>query len=791
MPRPDYSLVRDHSSELGESLLNKFGDAERARVEVEQRWLDDLRQYRGQYTEAELKAMGDSRSRTYIKSTRLKVEAMTRMMLQMSLGVDDKSWTLEPSPNPEVSAEEEQGLIDRILEAKPDAGPEDFEKAVRSLAAVRARNMEREIQDQLDGGEANRKWSNLLRAAYRNANIYGTGCLKGPLVEERKATSWKQVQAIDPQTGQLTNKWMAQARMQLMPYVVSCDVWSLYPDPSAIHRSELQYIYERHIYTKPDLLALTKHPGFDAEKIREFVRSYPDGNAGTWKEHETQLQSMSTDAQSTPKRERRYEVLEFWGLIEAKQLQDCGCEIAPDDEDQDVWANVWLLGPCVIKAAVKPIKDVTIPYYFCYFDKDETSFWGNGISVLTRDTATAINACIRSALDNAALTSGPQIEVNLDLINSGEDVEGVYPNKVWVRGGDGQMVDPSAPALRVYEIPHNLGQVMPLLQTFERLNDEISGVPSSDVGDISRLGKDQTATEASIRTQRSNTMIREQLLRANDDMVAPLIQALYAWNMQFNERADIKGDYQVKVRGVDGTQSKEMRAQQMVQFWAMAAQDPELRSGIKIPDLLSTIARNMEIPDSVLRSAEDMQGYQQQMMEQQAMMQGQMVMQQLQPILQQITQMLQQHEQALQQIGSEIGSITADQRPEIMLKAKAMEQEFSLKTAKLQEEVALEREKTAAQIELKRAEVEANLQLKREAEAVKLQASQEERAKREQETMAKKESEARERERPEPAPAPPPPPQVIVVPTPSGGQKRIKLERNNGQLVGATVVEEE
>ncbi len=719
MGKRDFSRIADQADTLGLRLLSRFEEAEKDRQEVEQRWIKALRMYRGKYDNDTLSNIDANRSRTFIRSGRIKVENLTRLELSIMLGNNDTSWTIEPTPNPDVSDQDWQGLVQRVMSVKPDAGPEDFEAAVRALANIRARNMSREIRDQLDGNEK-RRWSDIMRRAMFSKNLYGTGVVKGPLVEEYESTSWKQGPlldeggnpAVNPQTGQPVMSWQPVREKKLRPYVEHTSLWGVYPDTSGKSLDEATFIFERHIYTKPELRTLGKREDFDASKIDAFLREYPEGNADTWKDYESSLNALSDDKKTGLKRARQYEVLEFWGLVRLGDIAECGCDVDDDsDLEEDVWAHCWILGPMVIKAAIQPLEGITLPYHFGYFDKDESSIWGQGLMDLTEDTQDMLNSGVRILLDNAAICAGPQIEANADFFDNGEDFENIYPFRMWVRGGNGMMADPNAPALRVYTIPPMTQDVLSIVQLAERFNDEISGVPSSDTGDIGRIGKDQTATEASIRTQRSNTMVREHILRWDDNVTRPVITDVYRWNMQFNDRSDIKGDFEIKARGTAGTQAKEIRAQQLVAFWQMVMSDPEARNMVKVDEVLRTIGQNMEIPDAILKDKEEYAAWQQKQMEQQAMMQGQMVMQQIGPVLQ-------AHEKAIQQIAQTMQKFMThgqsgaqgddSRRAELALKAQDSAQSHEIRRAELAlraDEGRTEKLKVAGQLETKKADL--------------------------------------------------------------------------------------
>jgi hypothetical protein len=85
------------------------------------------------------------------------------------------------------------------------------------------------------------------------------------------------------------------------------------------------------------------------------------------------------------------------------------------------FSNVWMLpNGEIIKAVLQPINGVTWPYHLYYFDKDETSIFGEGLSAIMRDDQDMLNAAVRMMLDNGALTAGPMVEIFPHLLNGTE-----------------------------------------------------------------------------------------------------------------------------------------------------------------------------------------------------------------------------------------------------------------------------------------------------------------------------------------------------------------------------------
>lgn len=692
------TITTENYDELGVKLAGDFETAKSNRKVVEDRWIEDLRQYKGEYKNT--KNFG-KRAKVFVKATRLKVETLSRLMMANMFGnANETSWSIQPSPSPDVSEQDWQAIVSRMIEAKPDAKPEDFEKACKALVEIRARNMTTEIQDQLDYNEE-RKWTELNRKCINSSLIYGTGILKGPLTESYMTTKWSQSEEIDPITGQIKSSWKAQREEKLRPYIEFIPVWDIYPSGYATDIKDSEAIFQRHIKSKQELRNLAKREDFDKSKILEYISAHPEGDASTFENYETQLNSLSADDEN-PKREKQYELIEFWGIIEKKYLQS----FVEGDVSEDMWCNVFMLGKSVVKIAIQPIDNVKLPYYFSYFDKDETSIWGTGLPYLTRDMQIMMNSSIRIMLDNAAISSGPQLEINMDLLNDGQDVEDVYPWKLWLRGGDGQMKDPNAPAIRAYEIPSTLQDVSKIFEISNLLLDDVSGVPKVDGGDEKVGQAASTASGLSMLMNRSNTMTREALLRYDDCVIRPIITNIYHWNMQFNDKPEIKGDYQIKARGIQSGMAKEFKVQSLMNFYGLVRQDPQLMSFLKLDEFIKEIATNNEISSTVLRDKEEADAWMQQQQQQAMQQQNQQIMSQLAPVLQ-------KQEQAIQTLAKNLQEIK--DRPDEQEGMSLMDQhQIQIEMEKLR----LEEERIQAEIALKEKEIEANIEIKRfEAES--------------------------------------------------------------------------
>jgi hypothetical protein len=219
---------------------------------------------------------------------------------------------------------------------------------------------------------------------------------------------------------------------------------------------------------------------------------------------------------------------------------------------------VWLLGNVPVKATL--FEGALDQYKVFYYEKDETSLFGEGLARVMRHSQIAIAAAARMVLDNAACVAGPQVEVNWSLMTPDTDINSFYPRKLWYREGKG--IDAQYPALRVYNIDSHVDELLKIVDAFKQFGDEETTLPTWMIG---QMVNNETAQATSGRMATITISIKD-VVKNFDTFTEKIIRDLYAWNMEFNPRTDIKGDYNVKARGVSSLVMKEIRMQALTQL---------------------------------------------------------------------------------------------------------------------------------------------------------------------------------------------------------------------------------
>lgn len=563
-------------TQISITLRAQFENEVRQRTMPENRWLKDLRQYKGLYEPDEWRRLSEekSRSRVFTRITRKKVRAFdSRMMDLLFPGGKSKNWSITATPEPssaltplaqKLLQEKKQEMLQEIAqqlsqenqippdqvmarlqqEGMPIEIPDSDRRQINKAAAKAAcERMESTISDQL----AEIKYKKICHQVIHSGNLYGVGIMKAPLAQMKIKPYWLFEQ----------DQWQHKTQELLVPFIEFVPVWSFYPDSSARYLEECEYMYQRHVMTKAEVAALASRPGFEDELISDYLREFPNGDCSprTW---ETLLDVSNRDdaGQKNDRTHKKYEVLEYWGTANDQQLQELGIN---EDPMRQIWICVWMLGDFVIKMGASPIDGINHIYHSYHFEDDETSFWSEGIPSIIRDDQTSLNAVNRAMMDNAAATVGAMYEVNTDLVSPREDVRNIRPNKVLLRSGDSRQ-----PAVRDIQVQSRISEFMAVRGMFEQQINN-STLPSYMQGG-SAGGAGRTASGLSMLMGSASMDIKDQVMLFDSGITAPVIKSLYHWNMTLNDDPYIKGDYDVIATGTSSLMAKEVLGQQLDQL---------------------------------------------------------------------------------------------------------------------------------------------------------------------------------------------------------------------------------
>ena len=165
---------------LGVKLARDFTDYEQDRRMAELQWTKNYRQYLGVYDPEIEGKLESNRSKAYPKLTRVKCVSMLSRLMNLMFPSGEKNWTIEASPVPNLEeADLAQVLAQVQQQAQGAITNEMIEQAVVDFATQRARNLEKEIEDQLTcaGGSKLLDYVMMGRKVMMSGMVDGKGVL--------------------------------------------------------------------------------------------------------------------------------------------------------------------------------------------------------------------------------------------------------------------------------------------------------------------------------------------------------------------------------------------------------------------------------------------------------------------------------------------------------------------------------------------------------------------------------------------------------------------------------------
>ena len=627
------TLEEDQQRNLIGIIKDRYSVAEMARDTDERRWITAYENYRGLYAKG-VKFRESEKSRVFVKITKTKVLAAFGQLVDVIFGTGKFPIGISetkmpegetdiahldinnPTPNIESSIPDDignridspydigyegdgrtlkpgatfyNGIFEDSLEDQvEDAGmltdgASPNPQAIELNPAQRAaRRMEKLIHDQIDESNG----SSEIRNALLESALLGTGIVKGPFNFNKKLHKWD--------TDEEGNRTYSPLEVRV-PRIEFVSCWDFYPDPSATNMEECEYVVHRHKMNRSELRQLRNMPYFNEDAIRECIQMGPNYIE---KDYESQLRD---DRRADEDVNNNFEVLEYWGIMDAEYARQVGIELDDSIDDLDeVQINAWVCGTKLLRAVVNPFTPYRLPYHAFPYERNPYNFYGIGIAENMDDSQQIMNGHARMAIDNLAMSGSLVFDVDESALVGGQSME-IYPGKIFRRqaGMPGQ-------AIHGLKFPNTSQENLMMFDKFRQLADEQTGIPSYSHGQTGVQSMTRTASGMSMLLGASSLNIKTVVKNLDDFLLRPLGESYFQWNMQFLEdELDVKGDLEVKATGTNSLMQKEVRSQRLTMF-LQTAQSPAIAPFVKISKLVSELAYSLDLdPDEILNDPEE------------------------------------------------------------------------------------------------------------------------------------------------------------------------------------------
>ena len=642
--------VQEDINLLVAMIDKKFSACKDSRQDDESRWLQSYHNYRGKYYK-NIHFTEHEKSRVFVKVTKTKVLAAYGQIIDVLFGMGKFPLTIQETKVPEGIAEyahmnplkEQTGdanleptpSVEGNLEYIPGQQPmsptsnlgfpgdgkplakgatfsslnesflsslePEYEKAELEEgpaklpefsqikpAQIASRRLEKLIHDQLDESDGSVE----LRNSIFESCLLGTGILKGPFTYNKTLHKY----------GSTGNGAARDYHPEFVkvPRVEFVSIWDMYPDPNARSMDECEFVIQRHRLNRHQFLDLINRPYFSKEQIEACLEMGPNYNKQYW---ETDINLESTAASDIEN--NRYEVLEYWGTVDAMTAREQGLAIDPDIEDStQVQVNVWTSRGKIIRLVENPFQPFRLPYQAFSYEKNPYNFFGIGVPENMDDAQAIMNGHARMAIDNLALAGNLVFDIDESALVNNQNME-VFPGKIFKRQA-------GVPGQAIYGIkfPNTAVENMQMFDKFRQLADESTGIPSYSHGQTGVQSMTRTASGMSMLMGAASLNIKTVIKNIDDQLIKPLGESMFQWNMQFYEGdLPIVGDLEIKATGSSSLMRKEVRSQRLTMF-LQTIQNPAIAPFVRISEVIKELAYSLDLdPEEIINSKDEAEIY--------------------------------------------------------------------------------------------------------------------------------------------------------------------------------------
>jgi hypothetical protein len=428
-----------------------------AKSNVEQRWVDAARAFHGKYPTTLLKELNDAQQSTaYVKATRAKTVALEARLFDLMFPTDDRNWSANPTPVPKLAGEQKEAETRATnaaaqanqAEAAGDpsapqivaAGQDEAARAATAANEIeRATQAAKLMQEEMDDQLVESNYAAECRIAIHDLCLFGTAVLKGPMVNEKTRGKWMPANDANED-----HEYELRQTDDPRPMVRRVDPWSFFPDMSGRNIEECEFTFERYLWTRSDLRKMVRTQGFNPDAVRELLRDDRSNRPVTSPSinNLVSLRSITEDSSGTIT--GRLVGWEYHGPLECEEVVEILKGMGQDDlaakydaEDDPLQEHRVVVHFCegvILKIAPEwPLDSGETLYSLANLEEAEGQLFGYGVPTIMDDSQTALNSAWRMALDNAALSVGPQTLIDKTQIMPARRRLGSCAKKIWWR----------------------------------------------------------------------------------------------------------------------------------------------------------------------------------------------------------------------------------------------------------------------------------------------------------------------------------------------------------------------
>ena len=514
-------------------------------------------------------------------------EAAAAHISDILLPTEDRPWSFDPTPVPEVIEQAEA-----FAKENPDAAKEsekvgflqrasDFVKAQSNEVVARndAQEDQSEGMSKEDAFELSemakaiaeateiRVWdwhvecqfNAQVRLALEDASKTGTGVIKGPVPKNQMNIGWKAPETTKDELGNaVESEGKIVITMDTTPITKRIDYENLFPAPGCGDNVQNgDYVWERDFITIRQLRKLKKDPSYMTNQIDMILLEGPTRAIAMLPE----TQSLTTSSEMKDK----FEVWYGYCMAEREDLEAAGCECG-DIKDAHLDTFVTLVNNRVIKASL-PTTDYTgFPYdVFCW--RKRKNFWaGIGVARQVRTAQKIVVGATRSMMNNAGLAGGPMLVFKQGVVRPADGVAGLAPRKIFYIAKDDQTIQDATKAIGQIKVDIMVNEMMAIINYGLQIAENNSGFPMLMQGQMGNAP--ELVGVVNVLDKNTNAIKRRLGRNFSDDVMVPHLRRYYVYHLMYGPDNE-KGDLQVNVKGYASLVERDIQNQELGQMYTI------------------------------------------------------------------------------------------------------------------------------------------------------------------------------------------------------------------------------
>jgi hypothetical protein len=490
------------------------------------------------------------KSTVFVNITQPYVDMASARVADMLLPTDDMPFSVENTPMPDV-LEATRDMSTTIMLGGRETPIALAAKKMIEQAAEKAKKAETRIWDWL----VESQWHSEVRQVIEDAARIGTGILKGPFPIKCKT---KAMNTLDDGTVEL--KIVEKTK----PACKRIDPRKFYPDPGcgrSIHNGS--FTWEEDDITARQLREMKGASHSDGTPL--YIDSQIDMvlQEGPQKKYQDKGANKSDS-----------DVFKIWyyhGIADADDLRAAGCEC---DDDKILPVMVTMVNDRVVAAKLSTLDSGEFPYDVFVWQRRANTWHGKGVSRQIRTPQRMINAATRNMMDNAGLSSGPQILIDQEMIEPADGNWEITPRKIWLRVVGESAAQKMSDAIHSFEIKSMQQDLMNVIKYAMELAEKVTNMPLLMQGQQEPNAETLGGTQ--IRNNNASVVLRRTAKIFDDDITIPKINRYYEWLLLYGEDPDEKGDYVIRAKGSTALYERDAQNQAILQMGALV-KDPTFK----------------------------------------------------------------------------------------------------------------------------------------------------------------------------------------------------------------------